>query len=938
MNIKLLIASLMLSCGLYAQDTTQTFIPLNPTGVSEFLKTHPEYDGRGTIIFVFDTGVDPGVEGLKLTPAGDTKIIDVRDFSGEGDIQLFEAENDGGQLRAHGLSVNGIDELERKPADGKYYIGSFNENRLRNSTSAVRDLNGNSRTDDDFVVAVFRVQNGTQNYWVAYFDLDCNGSLKGEKPLRSYRENFDTFQIQNPSKNPYFTFAVNILPEDKKVSLYFDDGAHGTHVAGIAAGYRIGKIASFNGVAPGAKIIAVKISDNTLNGITLTGSMRRAYLFADSLSRIMKEPCIINMSFGIGSVIEGQSEMEKFLDSLLSRNPYLYVCTSNGNNGPGISSSGLPASTNSVLSSGAVLTREAGRDLYGASLDRDIILHFSARGAETAKPDICSPGACVSTVPNWSLSDRMWGTSMASPYTAGVVSLLLSAWTKEQPGQKLPAQLLYKIIRQSAVQMEGYNDLDQGAGYINVVKAYQALKSYQKLPVVPLQEYTVIAETPNFPRHQAPNLLIRDGSYLDENDQFRIFVSADSPASSAKHTVFNLSSNAGWLNPVQKKLFFRASQGAYISLRPDMKKISGPGLYTARISAFEEGQKQLPAFETLVSVVIPYQFSPEENFRLDFKNEKLAPGMHKRYFIKVPPAAGGLTISLSSDGKNYSESIFRVFDPDGEKIFTSDLLSTSGPKAAESSTLYDLKPGVYEVVVHGNYLARNVSAYELSIQANLLNAWTGKNCNDESSAKMSKSGFVTLANYSGKVMPAIVKGSVTGYSSVHRYDISGKDSKSIRFILRKGEEKRVFHLKFSKEDYNKLTDFSMLILNVQGDAVEKEAMEYEEGEISISNSSPEADSTEYTLLLTPAFAGYGTSASLEVTESTLFNVKTPLTFPEIRSGRIRMYPYVPETLNYFVKNENVLPPHARLTGVIVISSPDDDTEKGIMLEKEFTLE
>lgn len=937
MNIKLVIASLMLSCGLYAQDTTQTFIPLNPTGVSQFLNAHPEYDGRGTVIFVFDTGVDPGVEGLKSTPSGDTKIIDVRDFSGQGDIQLFEAEKDGGQLQAHGLSIKGIDALGQKPADGKYYIGSFNENRLRNSTSAVRDLNGNNKTDDDFIVAVFRVQSGTQSYWVAYFDTDCNGSLNGEKPLRNYRENFDTFQVQNPSKNPYFTFAVNILPEYRKISLYFDDGAHGTHCAGIAAGYRIGKIVSFNGVAPGAKVIAVKISDNTLNGITLTGSMRRAYLFADSLSRVMKEPCIINMSFGIGSVIEGQSEMEKFLDSLMAHNPYLYVCTSNGNNGPGISSSGLPASTNSVLSSGAVLTREAGRDLYGTSLDRDIILHFSARGAETAKPDVCSPGACVSTVPNWSLSDRMWGTSMASPYTAGVLSLLLGAWTQERPGEKLPAQLLYKIIRQSAVTMNGYNDLDQGAGYINAVNAYQSLKSYQKQPVSP-QEYTVIAETPNFPGHRAPNLFIRDGSYLSETDQFRIFVSADNPAPSAKHRVLNLSSNADWLTPVQKKLFFRTSQGAYISLKPDMKKISGPGLYTARITAFEEGQKQLPAFETLASVVIPYEFTSKENYRLDFKNEKLAPGMHKRYFIKVPPAAGGLTISLSSDGKNYSESIFRVFDPDGEKIFTSDLLSTSGQKAIESKTLYGPKPGVYEVVVHGNYLARNVSAYELSIQANMLNILTGRNYGDESISKMHKSGFITIANYSGRLIPGIVKASVTGYRSVRRYDLSAQGSKSIRFVLRKGEEKRVFHLKFEKEDYNKFTDFSMLILNGQGDALEKEAMEYEEGEISISNSSPESDSTEYTLLLTPAFAGYGASASLELTESTSFSVKSPVIFPDMKSGRIRLFPYVPETLKYFVKNENVLPPHAGLMGVIVINSPDDDTEKGIMLEKEFTLE
>ena len=47
-----------------AQESSQTFLELKDTGVEEFIKLHPEYDGRGTIIFVLDTGVDVGVEGL----------------------------------------------------------------------------------------------------------------------------------------------------------------------------------------------------------------------------------------------------------------------------------------------------------------------------------------------------------------------------------------------------------------------------------------------------------------------------------------------------------------------------------------------------------------------------------------------------------------------------------------------------------------------------------------------------------------------------------------------------------------------------------------------------------------------------------------------------------------------------------------------------------
>ncbi|MFN7014958.1 MAG: VWA domain-containing protein, partial [Bacteroidia bacterium] len=58
--------------------------------------------------------------------------------------------------------------------------------------------------------------------------------------------------------------------------------------------------------------------------------------------------------------------LEKFIDKLVKDNPYLYSAISNGNEGPGISTAGLPAASSNVFSSGAVLTKEVGNDLYGA--------------------------------------------------------------------------------------------------------------------------------------------------------------------------------------------------------------------------------------------------------------------------------------------------------------------------------------------------------------------------------------------------------------------------------------------------------------------------------------------------------------------------------------------------------------------------------------------
>jgi uncharacterized repeat protein (TIGR01451 family) len=197
--------------------------------------------------------------------------------------------------------------------------------------------------------------------------------------------------------------------------LYPADGhGHGTHTMGTLVG------AGGIGVAPGARWIAARAFDSTGNAYDSWIHAAIQWVLAPAGNPALA-PDVVNNSWGSP---DGSSETFR-PDLQALRAAGIFVVFSNGNDGPGPSSVGSPASLPEAFSVGAVDSS-------------DFAATFSSRGPSPwgeVRPLIAAPGVNVrSSTPGGAYQE--WnGTSMAAPHAAGTAALLLQV----QPGLSITA-------------------------------------------------------------------------------------------------------------------------------------------------------------------------------------------------------------------------------------------------------------------------------------------------------------------------------------------------------------------------------------------------------------------------------------------------------------------------------------------------------------------
>ena len=554
-------------------------MPLASTNVWAFRRAKPAADGRGVLIAILDSGIDAGIIGLDVTTMGDRKILDLRDFSGEGRIALTPLVVSGDTAVVAGTKLAGMGRVAALGGAGSFYAGAVVERPLGEMPAS--DLNGDGDNADRLPLVVVRASDG----WVLFADTDGDGTLADERPVHDFLVGRDTFGWASAGRPSPMTVAANFgsSPGTPTLDLVFDNSGHGTHVAGIAAGNGLYGVKGFDGVAPGAQLLGLKIANNAFGGVSVTGSMLRAMDYAIKFAKTRQLPLVLNMSFGVGNEREGAARIDALIDSVLAANPEVVFATSAGNDGPGLSTMGFPGSADRVLSVGATYPPA----FLSGAVAADVVAFFSSRGGEAAKPDILAPGIAYSSVPRWETgSEDKSGTSMASPHVAGAVALLLSAAKQEQ--RTWTAAQVKQAIVATGRALPASIRVDQGGGLLDLVAADRVLRRLPPGAAVRL----AVGGTPGAGIYR----VLGPVRAADTTVTVEILGSLGGPV--------RLSSNVGWVEtPLQVQL---TPPRTTISVTVRGSAIRNSGVYGATVTGWATDTAIGPLFRLPVTVVVPF--------------------------------------------------------------------------------------------------------------------------------------------------------------------------------------------------------------------------------------------------------------------------------------------------------------------------------------------
>ena len=251
-----------------------------------------------------------------------------------------------------------------------------------------------------------------------------------------------------------------------------DDNGHGTHVAATLAGDGDGTPDHrYQGVAPKAHLAGVKVLDADGRGDE-SAVLAGIQWVVDNRATLGIR--VLSMSLGAGACGDGTSPISAAINGAVATG--LVATVAAGNNGPAPCTVASPGDAANAITVGAMAdtgpstagcSRSACRDGFREAF-------FSSRGPtfdQRIKPDVSAPGVAIMSAHAGTANGYVAesGTSMATPFVAGVALLML-----DQNPAMTPAQVKNTIMSTAVDWGPAGADNTYGAGRLD---AYAALRA-----------------------------------------------------------------------------------------------------------------------------------------------------------------------------------------------------------------------------------------------------------------------------------------------------------------------------------------------------------------------------------------------------------------------------------------------------------------------------
>lgn len=654
--------------------SAMTAASMDPLGVGEFW-SRLSVNGRGVVVAVIDSGIDPVHAGLARTPDGQRKLIDYKDFTDEGMVETTEQVPWGA---AYVASSGRSYRLPPKPAASQEARFGFWEEYRIAGTFLNRDLDQNGTQADRFgVLLVDAARTGV--YDTVYVDTNNNGDFNDEVALKLFAIDGSTARMGRFREGELgarrLAFAVaDIDAKGAWVSLGFDGLGHGTQVAGVIGGYTAG---GFTGVAPGAQLMAIKAMRST--GFGDWFAIKQAIRYAAE-----NGAQIINVSIGglAAAAARSDSTASEWMNEIARKHGVLIVLAAD-NSGPGLSSGTSLGSPSEVLVIGAYYSPAMWQRDFGFVVPFEGVWSLSGMGPRSDGsyvPNVVAPGGSPTLSPIWRHSTGYTtavGTSIATAHASGAAALLTEAGKRR--GVNHDRLSVKRAMEMGARQLHGFGVFEQGHGLIQLTHAFTHQERINSIPAVR-------ARTTD----GNGGLLAR--SYKPGSVAFELTNLGD------ELKRVNISSSQNWVRAALTTMTL--PPGVTRQLPLDIAPPDTAGVNSAFLSIVNPA-KYGPSVTLPITHVQAIDLStrPEQRHTV---SDQLEAARYKRYFFEVKPGSGSFSVSfrmqMDNAGRALGTAQVQVFRPDGQAAHRAEL----GTRGTGLATLFQLDQpvaGVWEVVV-----------------------------------------------------------------------------------------------------------------------------------------------------------------------------------------------------------------------------------------------